>query len=60
MKTMHRWNWKDGSTIVRRLSRSFDTIGEATKFAEGKEIVDIYKSKGRYKVEWIKTKDNND
>ena len=40
--------------MVRTLSRSFDTLEEAKKFAEGKDTVDIYKSKGRYKVEWLK------
>lgn len=48
----HRFGepWKK----TRLLSRSFDTLEEATRFAEGKKITDIYKSKGRYKVEWLK------
>ena len=40
----------------RTLSRSFDTLEEAQKFAEGKAVTDIYKSKGRFKVEWEKVK----
>lgn len=40
----------------RTLSRSFDTLEEAKKFAEGKTVTDIYKSHGRFKVEWEKVK----
>ena len=40
----------------RTLSRSFDTLEQANAFAEGKHVLDIYKSKGRFKVEYVKTK----
>lgn len=58
-KTTYQFDWTTGYTKTRRLSRSFDTLEEATAFAEGKVVVDIYKSKGRYKVEWLKVTDNN-
>ena len=53
-KTSYHHDWSKGCYMVRTLSRSFDTLEEAKKFAEGKDMVDIYKSKGRYKVEWLK------
>lgn len=59
-KTKYRFNWEDGHTKERSLSRSFDTLDEARAFADGKKTVDIYLSKGRYKVEWIKIVDNNE
>ena len=37
------------------MTRSFDTLEKATAFAKGKFVIDIYKSKGRYKVEYGKT-----
>ena len=37
---------------VRTLSRSFDTLEQAQRFADGKNVVDVYKSRGRFKVEW--------
>ena len=40
----------------RTLSRSFVTLEQANAFAEGKHVLDIYKSKGRFKVEYVKTK----
>lgn len=58
-KTRGRFDWERGHTIEKTLSRSFDTIQEATAFADGKNATDIYRSKGRYKVEWIKTIKNN-
>ena len=54
MKTLHRFDWERGNYTVIRLSRSFDTLEDAQKFANGKTCVDIYKSKGRYRVEWLK------
>ena len=39
-------------TKVRTLSRSFDTLEAAQKFAEGKKVVDIYRAGGKFKVEW--------
>ena len=38
------------------LHRSFDTLEAAQRFAHGKDVVDIYRSKGRFKVEYYKTK----
>ena len=38
------------------LSRSFDTLEQAKAFAEGKDVRDIYKAHGRFKVEYVKTK----
>ena len=55
-KTTHRFDWVNGYTTAKRLSRSFNTIEEAVAFAEGRQAADIYKSKGKYKVEWIKVK----
>ena len=40
---------------VRDLSRSFDTLEAAQKFVEGKNVFDICKSHGRFKVIWYKT-----
>ena len=57
--TTKRFDWTNGYTIARRLSRSFDTLQEAQEFAKGKLNTEIYRSKGRYKVEWIKAIDNN-
>ena len=38
------------------MHRSFDTLEAARKFAEGKTVVDIYRSNGRIKVEYLKVK----
>ena len=40
----------------RTLHRSFDTLEAAQKFAEGKTVIDIFRSQGRFKVEYLKTK----
>ena len=40
--------------IERTLHRSFGTLEDANRFAEGKNVRDIYRSKGKYVVEWIK------
>lgn len=53
-KTSVRFSWEKGYYKLRELSRSFDTLEEAERFAQGKNIIDIYRSKGRYKVAWIK------
>ena len=58
-KIRYRHDWERGHMIEKTLSRSFDTIQDAQSFADGKNVIDIYKSNGRYKVEWVKTKDNN-
>ena len=38
------------------MHRSFNTLEEAQAFAQGKDVVDIYRTKGRFKVEYLKTK----
>ena len=48
------FDWKRGNYKVRELSKSFDTIDEARRFADGKNVLDIYVSKGKYKVTWLK------
>lgn len=58
-KTTYRFDFENGYTITKRLSRSFDSLEEAQMFSENKMNADIYKSKGRYKVEWIKIINNN-
>ena len=60
MKTTYRFDWVDGYTKARRLSRSFMTLEEALAFAADKRDPEIYKSKGLYKAEWTKVSDNND
>lgn len=59
MKTIHKWDWVNGYTIERHLSRSFNTLEEAQRFAENKQVIDIYRTKGCYKVEWVKVIDMN-
>lgn len=58
-KTKFRFDWLHGHTIAKRLTRSFDALADAEQFAKGKNNTEIYKSKGRYVVEWTKTIDNN-
>lgn len=53
-KTRHYFDWTNGYYKSRTLSKSFDTLSDAEKFAKGKDVVDIYRSKGKIKVEWIK------
>ena len=60
MKTIHKFEWGKGYYTVRHLSRSFDALEDAVRFSEGKLNTDIYKSKGRYKVEWTKIIDRNE
>lgn len=59
-KTTIRFDWETGDTKVRRLIRSFETLDEAKRFAEGKQVSDIFRSKGRFVVEWIKTEKISD
>lgn len=59
-KTTIRFDWETGDTKVRRLTRSFETLDEAKRFAEGKKVSDIFRSKGRFVVEWIKTEKISD
>lgn len=53
-RTSHGFSWKEGSYKLRELTRSFDTLEEAERFAVGKTDTDIFMSNGRYKVKWIK------
>ena len=59
MGRINKTGYYDGWGIIphkkRELSRSFDTLEAAQKFAEGKQVQDIYRASGRYKVVWIKT-----
>ena len=57
-RTAIHFDWQNGHTKARRLTRSFDTADEAERFAKDKQVTDIYKINGRYKVEWIKTEVN--
>lgn len=54
-KTAVRHDWEKGYYKVRNLTRSFETLEQANAFADGKQVVDIYRSKGRFVVEWQKT-----
>ena len=58
-KTRYRFDWENGHTKQKTLSRSFETLDEAKGFSKGKNVVDIYVSHGKYRVEWVKTIDNN-
>lgn len=55
----YHFDWQNGHTIHKKLTRSFDSLEQANKFAEDKQVIDIYVSGGRYKVEWLKITDNN-
>lgn len=59
-KTSHYYSDRKGYYTVRELTRSFDTLEAAEKFAEGKQVLDIYKENGRFKVQWLKEIDNNE
>lgn len=54
-KTGHYSGWGTTPYLRRELSRSFDTLEAAQKFAEGKEGTDIFRSHGKFKVVWFKT-----
>lgn len=53
-KTTFRDCSLDGFTKRQTLTRSFDTLEAAQKFAEGKNTLDIFRAKGRFKVQWVK------
>lgn len=59
-KTVQGFDWGRGHYTRRKLTRSFDTLEAAQKFAEGKIVLDIYRANGRFKVEWLKETQNND
>ena len=46
----------DHHVVLVTMHRSFNTLEEAQAFAQGKDVVDIYRTKGRFKVEYLKTK----
>lgn len=54
-KTRHFFTWERGYYTERTLTRSFDTLEAAQKFAEVKDTRDIYRKNGRFVVEWVKT-----
>ena len=54
MKTVNGFDWEHGYYTRKVLTRSFPTLEAAEKFAEGKDVRDIYKNKGKYVVEWVK------
>ena len=54
-KTVRGFDWERGSYTRKVLTRSFQTFEAAEKFAECKDVRDIYRNKGKYVVEWFKT-----
>ena len=54
-RTTVRHDWTVGYYKQRRLTRSFPTLEAAEKFAKGKQVLDIYRNRGKFTVEWIKT-----
>ena len=58
-KSRNTFDFQNGYQVIRRLSRSFKTLEEARKFAEGKNVLDIYRYRGLIRVEWEKAVDNN-
>ena len=54
-KTVRGFSWERGYYTDRTLTRSFPTLEAAQKFADGKNVRDIYRAKGKYVVEWVKT-----
>lgn len=54
-KTGYYSGWGEIPHKRRELSRSFDTLEAAQKFAEGKQVSDIYRKHGKFTVVWIKT-----
>ena len=54
-KTGYYSGWGEIPHKRRELSRSFATLEEAKRFAEGKQVSDIYRAHGKFKVVWIKT-----
>lgn len=54
---MSKTTWKfDGRLAIKsqRFTRCFDTLEAAQKFAKGKDVLDIYRAKGKFCVEWVK------
>ena len=57
-KTSRGFSWQRGYYIERVLTRSFPTLEAAQKFADGKNVLDIFRKNGKYVVEWVKTIEN--
>lgn len=53
-KSFTTFSWERGAEKIRRLTRSFDTLSEAERFAANKLNSEIYKSRGKYVVAWTK------
>ena len=53
-KTRTYSGWEEPPHKRRELSRSFDTLEAAERFAEGKQVTDIYRKHGKFTVVWIK------
>lgn len=60
MARRYGFSWERGYYIERTLTRSFQTLEAAQKFAEGKNVKDIYRRNGKFVVEWVKTTIVND
>ena len=58
-KTVNGFSWERGYYTDRTLTHSFQTLEAAQKFAEGKDVLDIYRKGGRFVVEWVKHIDRN-
>ena len=55
MAKRHGFTWERGYYTERTLTRNFPTLEAAQKFAEGKDVKDIYRRNGKFVVEWVKT-----
>lgn len=53
-KTVNGFDWERGSYTRKVLTRSFPTLEAAQKFAEGKNVIDVYRNNGKFVVEWVK------
>ena len=58
-KTVCKFDWSRGCYKERVLTRSFETLEAANKFADEKNVLDIYRKNGKFVVEWLKVIDNN-
>ena len=58
-KTVNGFSWDRGYYTDRTLTRSFQTLEAAQKFADGKDVRDIFRKDGKFVVEWVKRIDRN-
>ena len=58
-KTVNGFSWDRGYYTERTLTRSFQTLEAAQKFADGKDVRDVYRKNGKFVVEWVKHIDRN-